>query len=94
MFVNSDFFITKRCSAARTDFFYEHTFAGSPRLPKVEGVVSRDTKYMLFTEHGYEELYDLKQDPHEKQNLAADPAYRAVLQKMRIRYQQLKARAQ
>ena len=84
----------RKKKAARTDFFYEHTFAGSPRLPKVEGVVSRDTKYMLFTEHGYEELYDLKQDPHEKQNLAADPAYLAVLQKMRSRYQQLKAQAQ
>lgn len=79
---------------ARTDFFYEHTFMGSPRLPKVEGVVSREMKYMLFTEHGYEELYDLKKDPREKQNLAKDPAYQAVLQKMRGRYQELKQQAQ
>ncbi|MGV3639880.1 MAG: sulfatase [Adhaeribacter sp.] len=79
---------------ARKDFFYEHTFAGSPRLPKVEGVVSREWKYMLFTEHGYEELYDLKQDPHEKRNLASDPAYARTLGQLRGRCQQLKAAAQ
>jgi uncharacterized sulfatase len=32
-----------------------------------------------------EELYDLKQDPYEIHNLAADPAYSEVLQKMRSR---------
>jgi arylsulfatase A-like enzyme len=83
----------RKKKATRNDFFYEHTFAGSPRLPKVEGVVSREMKYMLFTEHGYEELYDLKKDPHEKQNLASEPAYQVVLQKMRSRYQELKQKA-
>src|SRR3546814_8764646 len=38
----------------RKDFFYEHTFMGSPGIPKVEGVVSRKVKYMKFIEHGYE----------------------------------------
>jgi arylsulfatase A-like enzyme len=32
-----------------------------------------------------EELYDLKQDPHQIRNLAADPAYAEVLQRMRSR---------
>jgi len=32
-----------------------------------------------------EELYDLKQDPHEIRNLATDPAYGEVLQRMRSR---------
>ena len=50
-------------------------------------------KYMLFTEHGYEELYDLKRDPREKRNLAADPAFSSTLARMRSRYQQLKAAA-
>lgn len=32
-----------------------------------------------------EELYDLKQDPHEIRNLATDPSYAEVLQRMRSR---------
>lgn len=77
----------------RNDFFYEHTFFGSPRLPKVEGVVSREIKYMHFIEHGYEELYDLKKDPHEKTNQAKNPQYKSQLEAMRQRYQELKRNA-
>lgn len=74
----------------RKDFFYEHTFMGSPGIPKVEGVVSKDLKYMNFIEHSYEELYDVKNDPLEKQNLANNPAYTQKLESMRKRYQELK----
>ncbi|GAB3320828.1 sulfatase [Larkinella ripae] len=75
---------------ARTDFFYEHTFMGSPRLPKVEGVVTTDFKYMNFIEHGYEELYKVATDPHETRNLATDPVFRQKLQELRRRYAVLK----
>src|SRR5690606_31648136 len=78
----------------RQDFFYEHTFLGSPRLPQVEGVVSRELKYMKFIEHGYEELYDLEMDPQETTNLAALPQHAERLQEMRARYEELKAQAQ
>ncbi|TCS89222.1 arylsulfatase A-like enzyme [Anseongella ginsenosidimutans] len=77
----------------RNDFFYEHTFMGSPGIPKVEGVVSREIKYMNFIEHGYEELYDLRKDPKEKVNLAGDPRAQDMLQLMRTRYQELKKQA-
>src|SRR3546814_18048382 len=69
----------------RKDFFYEHTFMGSPGIPKVEGVVSRKVKYMKFIEHGYEELYDLRKDPHETKNMADDPRAARLLQKTRGR---------
>lgn len=75
---------------ARKDFFYEHTYLGSPRLPKVEGVVSGDLKYMLYTEHGYEELYDTVKDPHETVNLAKRGSEKARLEKLRKRYEELK----
>jgi arylsulfatase A-like enzyme len=80
----------KGAAPNRTDFFYEHTFMGSPGIPKVEGVVSREMKYMKFIEHGYEELYHLQTDPSEKKNLAAHAGYRDDLEKMRKRYLVLK----
>lgn len=74
----------------RTDFFYEHTFEGSPKLPKVEAVVSVSTKYINYIEHDYEEFFDLAKDPHETTNLANDPNYSQLLDKHRSRYQILK----
>lgn len=79
--------------SVRSDFFYKHTFMGSPKIPKVEGVVSREWKYMRFTEHDYEELYDLKSDPLEKVNLATDPAFGDEISKLRGRYEELKEKA-
>jgi arylsulfatase A-like enzyme len=76
--------------ADRNQFFYEHTFLGSPRLPKVEGVVRKDIKYMKFTEHDYEQLYDLKKDPLEKQNLVSDASYAKQLRDLRKEYLMLK----
>ena len=76
--------------SARKDSFYEHTYLGSPRLPKVEGVVSGDLKYMLYTEHGYEELYDTVKDPHETVNLAKRGSEKARLEKLRKPYEELK----
>ncbi|MFT3704075.1 MAG: sulfatase [Agriterribacter sp.] len=74
----------------RKDFFYEHTFLGSPQIPKVEGVVSTKMKYMNYIEHGYEELYDLEKDPHETTNLAKDPEYKKMLLNLRMRYEHLR----
>ncbi|QMW06561.1 sulfatase family protein [Spirosoma foliorum] len=76
--------------AARPDFFYEHTFMGSPRLPKVEGVVTPTFKYMNFIEHEYEELYDTAHDPHETTNLAYNPAYASKKAALKKRYTALK----
>lgn len=77
----------------RNDFFYEHTFMGSPRLPKVEGVVSRDFKYMKYIEHGYEELYDTSHDRYETTNLAKEAAFDKKLAEMRKRYLELREAA-
>ena len=78
----------------REDFFYEHTFMGSPKIPKVEGVVSTGFKYMKYTEHNYEELYNVKTDPRETNNLAANPEYAKKLKELRSRYEKLRDQVQ
>jgi arylsulfatase A-like enzyme len=77
----------------RRDFFYEHTFMGSPGIPSQEGVVSPDMKYMNFVEHDYEQLFDLTRDPGETVNLAPDPDYADLLARMRQRCSGLKEAA-
>jgi arylsulfatase A-like enzyme len=47
-------------------------------------VTTKDYKY-TFNGFDKDELYDLVEDPHEMRNLAADPAYRDVLQQMSAR---------
>ncbi len=76
--------------ADRANFFYEHTYLGSPQIPKVEGVVTKDFKYMIFTEHNYETLYSIKNDPHETTNLAGDARYQKELIELRKLYQKEK----
>ena len=84
----------KKKRPGRQDFFYEHTFMGSPRIPKVEGVVGADFKYMNYVEHKYEELYDTTHDRHETTNLATNATYAEKLNALRKRYAVLKQAAQ
>lgn len=84
------FDIIDRKAPERSEFFYEHTYSKSPKIPNVEGVVTKDFKYMKYTEHNYEELYRIANDPKEKVNLAKDPKYAAKFNEMRKAYEALK----
>ncbi len=74
----------------RKDFFYQYYFLGGPRLPRQEGVVTNRFKYMNYFEDNYEELFDIRFDPHETKNLAKDPKYKSELAILRRRYAELK----
>ncbi|MHB9142373.1 MAG: sulfatase family protein [Paludibacter sp.] len=74
----------------RADFFYQHYFLGAPRIPRVEGVVTKELKYMNYVEYNYEELFDVKYDPHETMNLVNDPKYKIKLKELRKRYKELR----
>ena len=75
----------------RTDWFYEHH-----TLPKIippsEGVRTERWKYLRWVsaEPVIEELYDLRADPQEERNLAADPAHRDTLDRLRRRWAELR----
>jgi arylsulfatase A-like enzyme len=70
----------------REDFFYEHPYPGSSTsyIPKSVGVVTPSWKYIRYYNGNisyknvvYEELFDVSTDPHEKDNLAKDPAQKS-----------------
>jgi hypothetical protein len=47
-------------------------------------------KYLYYPEHDYEELFDLKKDPYEINNLVNNSAYFELLQEQRKLYSKLK----
>ncbi|HAV64140.1 MAG TPA: sulfatase [Verrucomicrobiales bacterium] len=78
----------------RRDFFYEHNFKHAA-IPRSEGVVSADWKYLRYvdTDPLQEELYDLRNDRGEVNNLAADAGAARQLAKLRKRFEELKREA-
>ncbi len=76
----------------RTDFFYEHLFE-HPAIGKSEALRTKRYKYARYIDYGYEELYDLQNDPHETTNLADKPEHAELLTKLRNRCNRLRDRA-
>ena len=79
-----------QASGWRTEFFYEHHFSYGGKIPRTEGLRTERWKYLTYfdVEPPTEELYDLRNDPREERNLAADPAAAETLASMRARYRQ------
>jgi len=83
-----------------TDFFYEHYFRAPWRktnkgnIPRSVGVRGERWKYVYYFDEKptYEQLFDLKNDPHEANNLASTPDHRKTLEAMRHRMEVLQAR--
>ena len=78
----------------RTEFFYEHpTFRNKDFIPASEALVRKDWKYMYWPDDDVEQLFDLKHDPREENDLAGDPSYAKKVAEMRKRFQELKEAA-
>ena len=76
----------------RTEFFYEHPFE-HPTIAKSIALRTRRYKYARYTDYDYEELYDLKTDPEEINNLAKDPRRRKTLESLCKRCRELAQKA-
>jgi arylsulfatase A-like enzyme len=87
-------YLAEKAPEWRSEFFYEHAVAANGRIPASEALVQRDWKYMFWPGHNYEQLFDLKADPREENDLARQPAHAAQLAAMRTRFAELKAAAQ
>jgi arylsulfatase len=80
--------------AWRREFFYEHaTIRDTDFIPASEALVRRDVKYIYWPDFKYEELFDLKRDPHEERNEAMNPKYQRRLADLRKQFARLKAEA-
>ena len=76
----------------RTEFFYEHAIIkNSDFIPASEALVRKDTKFLLWPDFAFEELFDLRDDPTETKNVVAER--KALAAEMRVRFGELKAAA-
>lgn len=88
-------YLARNKSAWRTEFFYEHAIIrDSDFIPASEALVQKRMKYIYWPDFKYEELFDLRQDPHETTNLAQSPAHARTLATLRQRFAERKAQAQ
>jgi arylsulfatase A-like enzyme len=78
----------------RTEFFYEHHYKHR-RIPPTEAVRTNHWKYIRYleTQPLYEELYDLRKDPSETNNLSTLSEYQPQLLEMRTKWTQLREQA-
>ena len=78
-------------STWRESFLYEYfQEPGKPAIPRIRGVRTQNWKYTQFPDRqDIEELYHLATDPHELENLAADPEAQAKLIELRVELERL-----
>ncbi len=90
----SPLYLAENPPAWRSEFFYEHaTIRDINFIPSSEALVRKDWKYFYWPDFQREQLFDLKADPTEENDLVADPAHAARLAEMRSRFAELKAEA-
>lgn len=68
----------------RKQFYCEH-FLPIANSPRSQGIRTEKYKYLFYFDspNGYEELYDIENDPDEMSNLALNDANREVLEELR-----------
>ena len=68
----------------RSEILTEHLWDSNPDIPQTEAVRTGQWKYIRYPQHPeYEELYDLKTDPNESNNLADESRYNDKLSELR-----------
>ena len=80
----------------RTEFYYEHPMHSNPDyIPASQALVRKDYKYFYWPNFHYEQLFDIKNDPGEMNDLfnSALPEHKRALVALRKRFVELKMMA-
>jgi arylsulfatase len=81
----------------RDEFFYEWPSPFGPPhgpasfLPQAEALVRKDFKYMYWPEHKFEQLFNLREDSMEENDVANTTEHAGLLLAMKTRFLELKA---
>ena len=69
----------------RTEWFYEHHYGHKGRIPRSEGVRTDRWKYVRYIdpEPPVEQLFDLRNDPHELKNRIDDASLHGVRDRLK-----------
>ncbi len=72
----------------RNQFYFEHLLP-FPTIPRSQGIRTEKYKYLYYPDspNGYEEIYDLENDPNEMKNLAIHGRDTEVLENLRNKFQ-------
>ena len=81
----------------RDEFFYEWPSPFGPPhgprsyLPQAEALVRKDFKYMHWPEYNFDQLFDLKADSMEENDIVNTTEHAGLLVAMKARFLELKA---
>jgi arylsulfatase A-like enzyme len=81
----------------RTEFFYEHPIiSSSESIPASEALVRKEWKYFYWPDFSQEQLFDMKNDPIEDNDLSSSTKKEHMdrLEEMRKRFLELKGKVQ
>lgn len=87
-------YLQAKAPAWRDEFFYEHpTVLGKDKIPSSQGVIRRDWKFIDWPEYGYQQLFNLRDDPGEIRNLVESPTQRDRVRQFREKLDAWRQRA-
>jgi arylsulfatase len=88
----SKLYLAEQAPEWRQEFYYEHpTIRDKNFIPSSEALVSKEWKYIHWPEFETEELYHLKVDPFEENNLISDDKYKET--RVKLKQRMIEARA-
>ncbi|EJK69638.1 hypothetical protein THAOC_09080 [Thalassiosira oceanica] len=91
----SPLYLSPESTKWRHEWFYEHPIIGGNKhyIPSSEALVRKDYKYMYWPDYGFHQLFNLRKDPGEMEDIinSTDSAVVAVKNEMKQRFDEMKS---